>query len=144
MTRTAAELKAPAYGCPSTVVAPYSAVFHLATSQRQVDKLVAEFGDGLDAEGLVHGTGGCTSILDTEPDVLVNFHVVVYLDVAWFAGKPLGFLVGTLAHECTHAAGFIAHHYGLNTDPREEHVAYLLDWLVTWAWDRLPGRTLST
>ncbi len=109
----------------------YSAVVHLATTQKQWDRLRKTV-DSLDAEPGGLGFTSCDVFEATDGGTVP--HLSIFIDRKAHADS-VSALVNTCAHEAAHAAGMLLNHLGQPYDGNSEAHAYLVGWLAQWLWD---------
>lgn len=110
----------------------YGCELRLATTKQGVEKLAAEFDYPKGFNGLADGQ--TTTVLDAETGAL---YVLVFIDQRSMEGN-VARLINVLAHEASHATGFILKHFGVKPrHPETEQAAYLTGWITEWLWRAL-------
>lgn len=115
----------------------YDTNLHLCWRRDQVARLRKDM-PGTD-EIPVDSDGATITVLELLEGGGNAQHLIVWVDRKGLADRPHSQLVNTCAHEASHVAGSILSRLNANTDPSEEHVAYLIGWVTEWIWDNLPG-----
>lgn len=121
----------------SHVLDVYDTHLHLCTTKGQLRRHLRDMGGVLE-RGLPEDADGATmSTIEYPPTGGSVHHLTFYIPDA--ADRPPSARANVCAHEAAHAAGEILGRKNAETDPRDEHVAYLIGWLTEWLWTHLPN-----
>ena len=113
----------------STIIHPYAAKLHLATTPQQWAALQRRFRGALETDP--DSVGSVNRIIDTEDSN--RAHLVVWVDVIALGNARGGLMC--VVHESVHVAGMLLDHIGQPYDGESEALAYLAEWVASWLLD---------